>query len=214
MDCTTVRHRAQLGMRAWMGKHLLSETAEIKEWTFWMRGGTNALKMHPLIYKCILQVRFSLCYLVKWSRQYGCFHFMSFAGGLFVFSLCLFPLHRIPHSMHFCITRIPFSFPQGLTSKFHSKHGTVWLDVNCYSMILSNVWTYPICFSTSNNTVTEIRNFLAFFFLPSTIIFAHYTLSSSSKQWTSAQPWLQVQQNLKSLMHTFGWVTAGELIFS
>lgn len=32
------------------------------------------------------------------------------------------------------------------------KHDTAWLDINCFSVILSKVWAYPINFTTNNNT--------------------------------------------------------------
>lgn len=70
---------------------------------------------------------------------------------------CLFAVHvyfvcagyriHVKHFsfVHLCITKVP--------SKSDSKHDAVWLDVNCFSEILSKVWPYPIHFTTNNTLI-------------------------------------------------------------
>lgn len=71
----------------------------------------------------------------------------------FSFTLDIAFIHKHFSFMHDCSTRVTFSFPQDLTSKSDLKHDTVWLDVNCFSVILSKVWAYPIHFTTNNNNL-------------------------------------------------------------
>lgn len=154
--CATEGYRARLGKRAWMGNYLLSETTEKKQTVHFLNERRYKLiKNASPHYKCSLQVRFSLCYFGKWSRQYVCFHFMSFAWWFVCFQIvCVsFALdtaftHKHFSFMQLCITRVTLSFPRALTSKSDSKHDTVWLDVNSFSVILH---------FTRNNTLINCR---------------------------------------------------------
>ena len=175
-------------------------------------------------YKCILQVIFGLCYSVKWSGQYVCFHFMYFAWWFVCFqSACASValgttfVHKHFSPMHLCNTRVTCSFLQDLTSKSDSKHDTVWLDVNGFSGIVSKVWAYPMHFTTNNKTLNNSLQW-EFFYL---FIFFSPTMSAL----TALCPAPQNHRHLHNLdyklsknwslclMHKFGCFTGGKLIF-
>lgn len=142
-----------------------------------------------------------------------CFQFVCIS-----FALDAAFMHKQFSFMHLCLARVTFSFPQDLTSKSDSKHDTVWLDVNGFSVILSKVRAYPIHFTTNNTTLINCRCDQKFctsssFFSPTISLLPTLCLVPQNHGHLHNLDYKLSKNWSLCLMDTIGWFTGGGLLF-